>query len=167
MRRLSWSYRSKQTVEKVTPQTSRTSIYIGRLLIKEQFPCMWGLGSRGRALSSGVNARISNKTVTKRVVISNSHKRVGKHVSFCTAMTIMVVRSKSAQSRPRPKISLTLQWPIFDSLAIASHWLCYCIVLCCTKRVDYKEVITAISTACNIHNAWIRIRKDYSQAPKE
>ena len=54
-----------------------------------------------------------------------------------------------------------------DSFAIASHWLCYCIVRWSTKRVEYKEVITAISTARNIHNAWIRIHKDYSQALEE
>ena len=110
MRRVSWSYSSKQTVQKVTPQTSRKSIYNGRLLIKEQFPCMWGLGSSGRALSSGVNARILNKTLTKRVVISNSHKRVGKARVFLHSHDNHggpeQVRTKQAQAKDIPHFAV-------------------------------------------------------------
>ena len=40
-----------------------------------------------------------------------------------------------------------------DYFAIASHWLCYCIVPWCTKRVEYKEIISSsVETSVSITN---------------
>ena len=72
-----------------------------------------GWGAAEECYLPGVNDRILTKTLTTKAALSHSHYRVRKYVSLCVAMTIMVVRNEYAQSRCRPKISLTLEWPIF------------------------------------------------------
>ena len=155
MGRARWSYRSKQTVEKVTPQTTRKSMYTGRLLTERTVPLYVRIGTSESALSSGVNDRISNKTLNSKVALSHSHNSLKKHMSLCVAMTIMVVWSQYAQSRHRPNLiySSLCRGLFSDYFAIASHWLCYCIVLWCTKRVEYKEVISSsVETSVSLTN---------------
>ena len=72
-----------------------------------------GWGAAEEPHLSGVNDSIWSKSLTTKGAFSNSHKRIGKHMSFCTALIILVVRSESAQSKHRLKLSLTLQWPTF------------------------------------------------------
>ena len=100
MRRVSWSYRSKQTDEKINQQkhTLRASLctdfmwtfvlhvfsFLQNLLLELSFPvtsrtvalCV-GVGNSGRAPSSGVNDSFWSKTLTTKGAFSNSNKRIG------------------------------------------------------------------------------------------
>ena len=138
------------------------------LQLQELLFCMWELGSSGKSLSLGKINRISNKTWRQKL-------------RFLAAITVLESMCLCVQPRKLPcwyrlspyKAGAGQRYPSLciglfsDYFAIASHCLRNCVIPWCTKRVEYKEVITAISTARNIRNVSNCIHNDYSQPPKE
>ena len=80
------------------------------LQLQELLFCMWELGSSGRALSSGMNDRISNKTLRTKVALSRSNT-VKSRQSAPTSSTLQV---KIPPERPvspiRPSLTSCIQY---------------------------------------------------------
>ena len=83
------------------------------LQLQERFLCVWVKGT-----SVGMNDSISNQTLMTKIALSNSHKRVESTCNVVLHFAVDLI-------------------PYY--LAIANHWLCYCVVLS-TKDIVMQRV---------------------------